>query len=123
MGTLIYQLNVIHVGQYVAEYLKENKIILFSHPVPQDIKYYCVVHQPSELKQTLQPGFKLYINQNEYNITAVGDVATENLKQLGHITLSFDNKEIAELPGMVHLSGTLPEIINPDDTFSIYSDK
>ncbi len=39
------------------------------------------------------------INQAIYRVTAVGSVATANLKQLGHITLNFDGAATAELPG------------------------
>ncbi|HEM8072130.1 TPA: PTS fructose transporter subunit IIA, partial [Klebsiella aerogenes] len=60
-------------------------------------------------------------NNTQYRITAVGSVATANLKRLGHITLSFDNAAQAELPGMVHLAGSSPKIISEGDQISIYT--
>nr|WP_314263288.1 PTS glucitol/sorbitol transporter subunit IIA [uncultured Moellerella sp.] len=120
MSTLIYRFQVVQIGDYVAEYLTENKIILFASPVPQDIADYCVVHQASKLTVRLEPGQKLCINQSEYLISAIGEVASENLRQLGHITLNFDGATKAELPGMVHLLGTPPKVINLRDEFAIY---
>ncbi|MFS2222834.1 PTS glucitol/sorbitol transporter subunit IIA [Pantoea sp. B65] len=117
MSTPLYQLRVSYVGQYVADYLRENKLILFAAPVPQDIADYCVVHQPGELSGALLPGQTLNINQHIYRITAVGNVATANLKELGHITLNFDGAIEAEFPGMVHLAGQIPETIEPNDLF------
>ncbi len=51
------------------------------------------------------------LNDKNYRVTAVGRVATANLRQLGHITLNFDGADIAELPGTVHLYGEPPQII------------
>jgi PTS system glucitol/sorbitol-specific IIA component len=46
-----------------------------------------------------------------YPVTAVGDVAMQNLRELGHITLRFDGRDQAEFPGSVHVKGMTPEDI------------
>lgn len=120
MSQPLHQLDVVSVGNFVPTYLKENKLILFSDPVPDDIGEYCAVHRSKEFNAVLAPGQVLKINNYRYHITAVGSVATANLKQLGHITLNFDGASIAELPGTVHLCGRVPENINPGDHISIY---
>lgn len=121
MSTPLYQLRISRVGKYVAQTLEENSLILFSEPVPQDIADYCVVHQPGELTQALFPGQILMLNQTAYDITAVGEVATVNLKQLGHITLTFDGNTQAALPGTVHLRGAAPSGIQAGDRIMIYA--
>ena len=60
------------------------------------------------------------INETIYRVTAVGGVATANLKQLGHITLKFDGAATAELPGMVHLNGDVPQAIQRGDQMFFY---
>lgn len=70
----------------------------------------------------LRPGQMVKINNDCYRITAVGSVATDNLKQLGHITLNFDSATDAELPGTVHLSGIAPKNINTGHRIAIYDD-
>ena len=60
------------------------------------------------------------LNDKNYRVTAVGRVATANLRQRGHITLNFDGADIAELPGTVHLYGEPPQIIQPGDQISFY---
>lgn len=117
MPEVLYQLRVVQAGKYVSEFLAENKLILFAAPVPADIADYSVVHQPGELVGELMPGQTLTINQQSYPVTAVGDVASVNLRQLGHITLNFDGAEEAELPGMVHLAGERPAAIHTGDVF------
>lgn len=117
----LYQLEVISVGKYVAGYLQENKLILFAEPVPEDIADYCAVHRPGKFNGVLLPGQTVKIDDMEYRISAVGSVATTNLKQLGHITLSFDSAESPELPGTVHLCGQRPQTIYPGNRIVFYS--
>lgn len=120
MSVSLYQMEMTFVGGFVEAYLQENKLILFAEPVPPDIAEYCAVHRPGILDGVLIPGLGVKINDVTYQITAVGDVATANLKQLGHITLNFDGAIDAELPGMVHLCGPTPERILPGDRIYIY---
>lgn len=120
MPQLLYYLQISSVGKYVANYLQENKLILFAEPVPADIAMYCATHHRGELLAELNPGQVMKINEVVYPITAVGDVATVNLKQLGHITLSFDAAVAPELPGTVHLSGIPPRDIQVGDRISFY---
>lgn len=122
MSLPLYHLEITYVGEFVAEYLKQDKLILFAEPVPPDIADYCAVHRPGKFNLVLLPGLAVTINNARYRITAVGDVATANLKQLGHITLSFDGAIDAELPGTVHLCGPTPQQILPGDQIFISRD-
>jgi len=116
----LYSLRITAVGEYVKNYLEEQKLILFSDVVADDIAMYCAIHQASDLSAGLSPGQVMKINKLVYRVTAVGDVATANLKQLGHITLNFDGALSAELPGMVHLCGFPPEHIHVGDRISFH---
>ncbi|WP_312409899.1 PTS glucitol/sorbitol transporter subunit IIA [Pseudescherichia sp.] len=121
MSLPFYQLEVVSVGKFVAGYLQENKLILFAEPVPEDIADYCAVHRPGKFNGVLLPGQTVKIDNIDYRISAVGSVATANLKQLGHITLSFDGAKRPELPGTVHLCGQRPQTICPGDRIAFYS--
>ncbi|MDU4095602.1 MAG: PTS glucitol/sorbitol transporter subunit IIA [Pantoea sp.] len=120
MSAPFYALHITAVGEYVKDYLKEQKLILFSAAAPEDIAAYCALHQAGKLTVSLSPGQLMKINQEIYNITAVGHIATANLKQLGHITLCFDGASVAELPGTVHLQGEPPQFISPGDSLTFY---
>ncbi|HEJ8281787.1 TPA: PTS glucitol/sorbitol transporter subunit IIA [Klebsiella oxytoca] len=120
MTTPLNSLLITAVGKYVKDYLQEHQLILFSESVPDDIAMYCAVHQSSELTAELAPGQIMKINETIYRVTAVGGVATANLKQLGHITLKFDGAATAELPGMVHLNGDVPQAIQRGDQILFY---
>lgn len=45
-------------------------------------------------------------------MTAVGEVAEQNLRELGHITLRFDGHREAEF-STVHVAGPVPDAIAP----------
>ena len=111
MSVPLYSLRITAVGEYVEYSLRELRLILFSDAVPDDIASYCAVHQASQLTAELSPGQRMKLNDKNYRVTAVGRVATANLRQLGHIT---------ELPGTVHLYGEPPQIIQPGDQISFY---
>lgn len=53
------------------------------------------------------------IGEQRYRVTAVGSVAEQNLRELGHITLCFDGQNEAKFPGTVHLAGPTPDGIAP----------
>jgi PTS system glucitol/sorbitol-specific IIA component len=56
MSVPLYSLRITAVGEYVENYLQEQRLILFSDAVPDDIASYCAVHQASELTAELSPG-------------------------------------------------------------------
>lgn len=64
-------------------------------------------------RYTLQPGARCELGQHCYPVTAVGSVAEQNLRELGHITLRFDGLREAEFPGTVHVAGPVPDDIAP----------
>ena len=62
MSSPLYQLEITRVGEFVAEYLKQNKLILFAEPVPQDIADYCAIHRAAAFPDVLLPGQRVEIN-------------------------------------------------------------
>lgn len=69
-----------------------------------DLEEYCFIHCHGELKGALHPGLQFSLGQHRYPVTAVGSVAEDNLRELGHVTLRFDGLSEAEFPGTVHVA-------------------
>ena len=61
--------------------------------------------------------------QHRYPVTAVGSVAEDNLRELGHVTLRFDGLNEAEFPGTVHVAGPVPDDIAPGSVLKFESVK
>ncbi|CAM3886368.1 MULTISPECIES: PTS glucitol/sorbitol transporter subunit IIA [Avibacterium] len=117
--TTIYQTTFTKIGQFAPEALTENMLIIFKQDVPADLEDYCFLHQHGELLAEVCRGDVLMINNKSFEITAVGDVANFNLKELGHVTFRFDGAITAEYPGTIHLKGDVPVEINVNDVLTI----
>lgn len=108
---IIYQTTITQIGQSALEALEDNMLITFCEGAPADIQDYCFIHSHGALTGTLKPGISFELNGQHYDVTAVGNVAQQNLQELGHITLRFDGGAQAEYPGTVHVNGQLPQDI------------
>lgn len=111
--SVIYQTTITRIGQSAKEALGEQMLITFREGAPADIEEFCFIHCHGELTGALQPGARCELGQHCYPVTAVGSVAEQNLRELGHITLRFDGLREAEFPGTVHVAGPVPDDIAP----------
>ncbi|WP_061707414.1 PTS glucitol/sorbitol transporter subunit IIA [Pseudenterobacter timonensis] len=110
--TVIYQTTITRIGESAAEALSDSMLITFREGAPADIEAFCFIHCHGELNGSLRPGSQLTLGEASYPVTAVGDVAEQNLRELGHITLRFDGQQAAEYPGTVHVAGPVPQAIH-----------
>ena len=110
---VIYQTTITRIGQSAAEALGEQMLITFREGAPADIEEFCYIHRPGELSGPLLRGMQFEIGPQRYQVTAVGSVAEQNLRELGHITLCFDGQNEAKVPGTVHLAAPTPDDIAP----------
>ncbi|WP_422448868.1 PTS glucitol/sorbitol transporter subunit IIA [Thermoanaerobacterium sp. DL9XJH110] len=111
----IYETEVTEKGSNMDELRSEKIIILFKDDAPEELRNYCVLHNKNMLKEEIKTGYTLEINDKSYKITAVGELVNKNLAELGHISICFTGKEIAELPGSLYVEGNeLPEIKKGD---------
>ncbi|MEY8709842.1 PTS glucitol/sorbitol transporter subunit IIA [Mangrovibacter phragmitis] len=104
----IYQTTITHIGEHACDALLDNMLITFREGAPADIEAFCFIHSHGALNADLAPGCTLELAGHRYPVTAVGSVAGQNLRELGHITLRFDGSEQAEYPGCVHVAGQTP---------------
>lgn len=108
----LYESIITSVGSSALDSLEDNFLITFGEGAPADVAEYCFIHkasvnEPGEIKS----GDAVSIGGHHFSITAVGDVARENLRELGHITFRFDGADRAEFPGTIHLRGDAPDSI------------
>lgn len=106
--SVIYQTTIIEVGDSANDALLDDMMITFKQGAPADIVEFCFIHTHGESCGELAAGNQLHLNDISYPVTAVGEVATQNLRELGHITIRFDGATSAEFPGTVHVNGAVP---------------
>lgn len=101
--TVIYQTTITRIGQSAPDALCDQMLITFREGAPADIEEFCFIHCHGELNGSLQAGIQFELGQHHYPVTAVGSVAEQNLRELGHITLRFDGQSEAEFPALYTL--------------------
>ena len=107
-----YQSTVVDIGPEVAEMAAAGVFILFAEPLPEALAEVSVVHRPSQTLEghTIGTGDTVVIGGKELTITAVGDIATKNLDELGHVVLYVNHEDQKTLPGSVQADGELPAV-------------
>ncbi|MDO5093972.1 MAG: PTS glucitol/sorbitol transporter subunit IIA [Propionibacteriaceae bacterium] len=101
-----YTTTIIEVGPAASDFLEESMAITFAGNAPEELRSYCFVIEAGELTGSLAVGQPVLIGDQEWTITAVGDVVEKNLGNLGHVTLVFDGAAEPRLPGALHLKGS-----------------
>ncbi|WP_114193286.1 PTS glucitol/sorbitol transporter subunit IIA [Edaphovirga cremea] len=117
----IFQTTISKIGEFAQDALQEDMLITFREGAPQDIVDYCFIHQHSTTLGELTVGGELELADIRYPITAVGEVATQNLRELGHLTVRFNGDRQAEFPGSIHVTGQTPSAIPLGSTLRFFA--
>lgn len=99
----IYKTQINDLGSDVSAFLGEKMFILFGTNAPSELADYCLLIDVNDINGEIEKGDTFILGNQQYTITAVGEVVKKNLASLGHITLKFDGAETADLPGTLHL--------------------
>ncbi|WCC80267.1 PTS glucitol/sorbitol transporter subunit IIA [Cutibacterium equinum] len=113
-GTL-WNAVVLRSGKETQDMLDTGVIVLFGEPVPDALSDICVVHNrdgrsPMSPKRQIVPGDVLNLAGTRYTIDEVGEVATSNLGDLGHVVLYFNSPDQSLLAGAIKVSGPKPQV-------------
>ena len=85
----IYQTIVKDCGCDVGAFDKKNFLITFGHKTLVTLKDFCYFIDVTPLKKKIWAGDILKIDDQEYEILRIGEIASDNLAALGHITIFF----------------------------------
>ena len=107
-----YRSTVVEVGPEAKDMAAAGVLILFGEPLPEALAEVSIVHRPSQTLEghAIGVGDTVVIGGTELTITAVGDLATKNLDDLGHVVLYVNQPDQKLLPGAVHATGELPDV-------------
>ena len=108
---ILFQGCVKEIGPLVKEFIDAGILVFFGEDAPPELVEFSIIHDGRLADQNVQPGDFFDIDQDEFEVLAVGDVANDNFRNLGHIILKFNGKHKPELPGDICVeSKPLPEI-------------
>ena len=98
-----YATTVTAVGEQVAEFVSSGLLIWFAEGAPEELHFFAVLHRPTVTTGGVRPGDLVRIDDKEFRVTAVGEVANENMVNLGHMDLKANGETEPPLPGDICL--------------------
>jgi PTS system glucitol/sorbitol-specific IIA component len=87
------------VGEQVPEFIGQGLLIWFAEGAPEELHFFTVLHRPTVTTGGVRPGDLVRIDDKAFRVTAVGEVANENMVNLGHIDMKANGAAEAPLPG------------------------
>jgi PTS system glucitol/sorbitol-specific IIA component len=98
-----FEAHVVAVGPLVSEFLDENIVVLFGQNAPVELAEFSILHDGNgkAVRKPIAPGDAVVIGDRRFTVLAVGDVANDNFKNLGHLVLKFNGEREVEMPGDV----------------------
>ncbi|WP_376794544.1 PTS glucitol/sorbitol transporter subunit IIA [Thermogemmatispora sp.] len=134
-----YRAVIQEIGSQVVEFLPHGILIFFGQQAPPELREVSLVHTGAALRGSIEVGDLLRFYEPaeagggggrvlSYRVTAVGEVASANLAELGHLVVHFDGATEAALPGtisvapaLLHLPpvGTLLELLRLEDSHDL----
>lgn len=105
MSIVIFETQVVEIGKDALKLLDENEfLVLFGLEAPEILKDICFIHNKKTVYGIIEEGDKVEIANNIYKILKVGNMACQNLIDIGHCTLNFAGiTEDELLPGSIYL--------------------
>lgn len=106
MSDPIWTTTVTRIGTDAQEMFDAGVLILFAEPVPPALADVSVVHTPPAAPtREIRVGDVFVVAGREHPVEEVGEKATENLRELGHVVLYLNTVDQKLLPGAVHVRG------------------
>jgi len=95
----IYAVSVTAIGALVEEFTEAGIWIFFRDDAPAELAEFALLHCAEAPQEPIAAGQVIEINRRRYAVTAVGAVANENVRALGHMVLKANGLTEPELPG------------------------
>ena len=100
----IYSSEIVRIGEQANLFLDEGIVVFFGDNAPEELQDFAVIHKLEGITGEIKVGSEVTLSDVQLKVTAVGDVANENFKNLGHLVLKLDAATEAALPGDVSCS-------------------
>lgn len=107
-----YETKVEQIGPVAQDFIDEGILVFFGMTAPEELKEFAILHHHTPPLQPIEAGDTLVIGDESIQILCVGDVANENLANLGHFVVKFNGFTEPEMPGDISVpqQDTLPAI-------------
>jgi glucitol/sorbitol PTS system EIIA component len=115
-GQLKLRSRVTSIGDSVEEFRAAQILVFFQEGAPEELAEFSVLHAADVNLATVAPGDTLRLGAETFRVLAVGDVANENLANLGHLVVKANGLTEAEMLGDVCIEAKpLPRLTVGDE--------
>jgi PTS system glucitol/sorbitol-specific IIA component len=118
---IVYSSTVTAVGELVPDFAEQGVLVWFGENAPTELHEFSIIHVPEVATRAPQKGDIIKINENVFNVLAVGSVASENLLNLGHLDLKANGLTEPEMPGDVNVEAVSLPTVQVGDRFVVIS--
>ncbi|MBE7552735.1 MAG: PTS glucitol/sorbitol transporter subunit IIA [Anaerolineales bacterium] len=108
MSITKYETKVTKLGPVTQDFMAEGILVFFQNTVPDELAEIAILHTHNQLQQEVVAGDKLIIDDQPLTILCVGEVANENLANLGHFVVKFNGLTQPEMPGDISVPSNAP---------------
>ncbi|SPE06088.1 PTS system glucitol/sorbitol-specific transporter subunit IIA [Lactiplantibacillus plantarum] len=107
---IIFSTKVLEIGAESADFKSIGMAVLFGDEAPDALRPSCFIIEVVPISEQITAGMKLEVDNQVYQITAVGGEVQTNLRRLGHTAISFTGAKEAKLPGTLYVEqGDYPD--------------
>ena len=121
MSQIVYSTTVTAVGELVPDFADQGVLVFFGEDAPIELHEFSIIHKPDVIERAPQVGDTITLQQNMYNVLAVGSVASDNLLNLGHLDLKANGLSEPEMPGDVNVEAVSLPKVNVGDRLIVTS--
>jgi glucitol/sorbitol PTS system EIIA component len=121
MSAVVYSTTVTAVGELVPDFAEQGVLVFFGENAPLELHEFSIIHKPDVQTRAPQVGDTITLANNEYNVLAVGSVASDNLLNLGHLDLKANGLTEPEMPGDVNVEATVLPSVQIGDRLIVIS--
>ena len=112
------------LGELAQEFIDESILVFFGKEAPEELHEHAIVHEEStSLTGKVEVGDTVVIGEHSMPVLAVGKVANDNLRSMGHLVLKFNGLSEPEMEGDVCVPETELPPIGPGTTVEIYAEE
>jgi len=100
---MIFKTIITDIGRDVAELIADGVLILFAEGAPPELAEVSVLHSIDVISTDREPsaGDLINIGASSVMITAVGPLAWQKVRDIGHVVITFNGASTAERPGEI----------------------
>ena len=107
---IIFSTKVLEIGAESADFKSIGMAVLFGDEAPDALRPSCFIIEVVPISEQITAGMKLEVDNQVYQITAVGGEVQTNRGRLGHTAISFTGAKEAKLPGTLYVEqGDYPD--------------